>query len=55
MKYKHEKTGNIYIVLNDNAKMKVGEHWIKCIIYQGENDEIFVREAEDFYTKFNEV
>jgi hypothetical protein len=51
-RYKHEKTGNYYTSINEDAKMKVGDNWVKCVVYKNDNGEVFVREAEDFFSKF---
>lgn len=38
------------------AKMKIGQVWLKCVIYQSYKDKrIYVREHGDFFEKFKEV
>jgi len=38
------------------SKMKIGQVWLKCIIYQSYKDKkIWVREAGEFFEKFKPV
>jgi len=54
MKYKHEKSGIIYTLV-DYALMKLGEDWVECVIYKSEHGNNFVREKTDFNNKFTLV
>jgi hypothetical protein len=38
------------------AKMKIGQVWLPCVIYQAYKDKkIYVREHGDFFEKFKEA
>lgn len=54
MKYRHEKTGRIYTLI-DNAHMKDGDKWVECVIYENEVGSVFVREKNDFNNKFKNI
>lgn len=52
---RYEYNGNIYKVVF-TSKMKIGQVWLKCIVYQSYKDQkIWVREAGDFFEKFKPV
>lgn len=52
---RYEYNGNIYKVMF-TSKMKIGQVWLKCIIYQSYKDKkIWVREHGDFFEKFKPV
>jgi len=55
-RFKHIKTGNIYIVVS-KTKMKIGE-WVTGVIYIREDVEygdFYTRELKDFETKFEKI
>lgn len=54
MQYKHEKTGNIYTLI-DNAHMRAGDKWVECVIYKNYAGAVFVREKTDFDNKFTKI
>lgn len=44
--------GNTYQILHE-SKMKIGQVWLDCVVYQSENDKkVWVREKIDFSEKF---
>ena len=60
MVVKHNKTGNLYQILDDECKAKINGEWVNAVIYQGADKETgnmksFVREKSDFDSHFTEV
>ena len=60
MVVKHNKTGNLYQLIDDECKAKINEEWVDAVIYQGADKETvktknFVREKSDFDNHFIEV
>lgn len=54
-KWRHKKTGNIYTVIFDEVtECTNGREDIDYIVYTN-GDKIFVRQANEFYTKFELV
>ena len=56
----HNKTGNLYLLIDDECKAKINGKWIDAVIYQGKDKETgktkyFVREKSDFDNHFIEV
>lgn len=56
----HNKTGNLYQLIDDECKSKINGKWIDTVIYQGRDKETgkpksFVREKSDFDNHFTEV
>ena len=56
----HNKTGNLYQLIDDECKAKINGEWVNVVIYQGEDKETgetknFVREKSDFDNHFIEV
>lgn len=46
--YKEQKYSLLY-----QGKMKIGQVWLPCVVYQAHKDnEIYVRELNDFVEKF---
>ena len=57
---KHNKTGNLYQLIDDECKAKIDGKWVDAVIYQGKDKEtgrmkFFVREKSDFVTHFTDV
>ena len=57
---KHNKTDNLYQLIDDECKAKINREWIDAVIYQGKDKETgktryFVREKSDFDNHFIEV
>ena len=57
---KHNKTGNLYQLIDDECKSKINGKWVDAVIYQGKDKEsgktkCFVREKSDFDSHFTEV
>ena len=57
---KHNKTDNLYQLIDDECKAKINGKWVDAIIYQGEDKETgdmnnFVREKSDFDSDFTAV
>ena len=60
MVVKHNKTGNLYQLIDDECKSKINGKWVDAVIYQGKDKETgnmksFVREKSDFDSHFTEV
>ena len=60
MVVKHNKTGNLYQLIDDECKVKINGKWVDAIMYQGEDKETgdmnnFVREKSDFESHFTTV
>ena len=60
MVVKHNKTGDLYLLIDDECKAKINGKWVDAIIYQGEDKETgdmnnFVREKSDFDSHFTTV
>ena len=56
----HNKTGNLYQLIDDECKAKINGEWIDAVVYQGKDKEsgktkCFVREKSDFDSHFTEV
>ena len=57
---KHNKTGDLYQLIDDECKAKINGEWIDAVIYQGADKETgktknFVREKSDFDIRFTAV
>ena len=57
---KHNKTGDLYQLIDDECKAKINGEWIDAVIYHGKDMETgeikyFVREKSDFDNHFIEV
>lgn len=53
----HNKTGNLYQLLDDECNVKINGKWVDAVIYQGKDKETgnmksFVREKSDFDSHF---
>lgn len=53
----HNKTGNLYKLIDDECKSKINGKWVDAVIYQGKDKETgktryFVREKSDFDSHF---
>ena len=53
----HNKTGNLYQLIDDESKAKINGEWVDAVIYQGEDKETgktkyFVREKSGFDSHF---
>lgn len=60
MVVKHNKTGNQYLIISDECKVKINGKWVDAVIYQGRDKETgktryFVREKSDFESHFTTV
>ena len=60
MVVKHNKTENLYLLVNDKCKVKINGEWVDAVIYQGKDKEsgktkCFVREKSDFDSHFTEA
>ena len=56
----HNKTGDLYQLIDDECKAKINGEWVDAVIYQGRDKEtgrmkFFVREKSDFVTHFTAV
>ena len=56
----HNKTGNLYQLIDDECKAKINGEWVDAVIYQGADKETgktknFVREKSDFDIRFTAV
>ena len=56
----HNKTGDLYKLIDDECKAKINGEWIDAVVYQGKDKEsgktkCFVREKSDFDSHFTEV
>ena len=56
----HKKTGNLYLLIDDECKAKINGEWVDAVIYHGKDKETgktryFVREKSDFDSHFTEV
>ena len=56
----HNKTGNLYQLIDDECKAKINGEWVDAVIYQGRDKETgktknFVREKSDFDIRFTAV
>ena len=57
---KHNKTGNLYQLIDDECKAKINGKWVDAVMYQGADKETgktknFVREKSDFDIRFTAV
>lgn len=45
-----------YVIINDEAKLKLDGKWVTCVIYttssRNPDSEVYVRQYHDFHTKF---
>lgn len=60
MVVKHNKTGDLYQLIDDECKAKINGKWVDAVIYQGADKETgktkcFVREKSNFDNHFIEV
>lgn len=58
MKYRHRKTGNIYLVLNVVTNATNAQDGQEMILYQRDNDPgspFYVRERDEFSQKFEKI
>ena len=60
MVVKHNKTGNLYQLIDDECKAKINGEWVDAVIYQGADKKTgktkcFVREKSDFDIRFTAV
>ena len=56
----HNKTGDLYQLIDDECKAKINGEWVDAVIYRGKDEETdrtkcFVREKSDFDSHFTEV
>ena len=56
----HNKTGDLYLLIDDECKAKINGEWVDAVIYQGADKETgktkcFVRDKSDFDSHFTEV
>ena len=56
----HNKTGDLYQLIDDECKSKINGEWIDAVVYQGKDKEsgktkCFVRDKSDFDSHFTEV
>ena len=56
----HNKTGDLYQLIDDECKAKINGEWIDAVLYQGKDKETgdmknFVREKSDFDSHFTAV
>ena len=56
----HNKTGDLYQLIDDECKAKINGKWVDAVIYYGKDKETgkvkyFVREKSDFDNHFIEV
>lgn len=56
----HKKTGDLYLLIDDECKAKINGEWIDAAIYHGKDKETgeikyFVREKSDFNNHFIDV
>lgn len=55
-RFKHNKTGNTYILLNDDLiECTNGREEKKYCLYSNTEGKIFVREHDEFYDKFTKL
>ena len=57
---KHNKTGNLYQLIDDECKSKINGKWVDAVIYKGKDKETgkikyFAREKSDFDRDFTAV
>jgi len=51
----YEYKGNMYIVINTNAKVKENGIWVDAIIYTNESGISFTRTKAEFESKFKKT
>ena len=56
----HNKTGDLYLLIDDECKAKINGKWVDAVIYQGKDKETgktryFVREKSDFDNHFIDI
>lgn len=54
-KYRHKKSGGIYVLIYDNVKDKINDSLYDCCVYQAIDGTLYVRSKFDFDLKFEEV
>ena len=57
---KHNKTDNLYQLIDDECKAKINGEWVDAVVYRGADKETgktknFVREKSDFDIRFTAV
>lgn len=56
MLFKHNKTGNTYILLNDDLiECTNGREEKKYCLYANTEGKVFIREHDEFYNKFTKL
>ena len=60
MVVKHNKTGDLYLLIDDECKAKINGEWVDAVIYRGADKETgktknFVRGKSDFDIRFTAV
>ena len=53
--YRHNRTGNEYLVHSSKHKQKMGMTWYDAVLYENEKGETFSRACNDFHEAFTEV
>ena len=56
----HKKTGDLYLLIDNECKAKINGEWVDAVIYRGADKETgktknFVREKSDFNIRFTAV
>lgn len=51
----HKKTGNVYYVLAENVIDATNSRVGNRVVLYGRDNKLFVRDAEEFYEKFEET
>ena len=56
----HKKTGDLYLLIDDECKAKINGKWVGAVLYRGKDEETdrtkyFVREKSDFDNHFIDV
>ena len=56
----YKKTGDLYLLIDDECKAKINGEWVDAVIYRGADKETgktknFVREKSDFDIRFTAV
>ena len=56
----HKKTGDLYLLIDDECKAKINGEWVDAVIYRGADKETgktknFVREKSDFDNHFIDI
>lgn len=54
--WKHHSNGKLYYCINDDIKIKIKGQWYDGVVYRSkEDDKIYVREKQDFYSSFTKI